>query len=71
MIQDILRDAGIATFEALAATSAERLATILADADFRAPVDPATWPEQAALAAAGRWAELSELQRRLRGGRGE
>jgi hypothetical protein len=31
--------------------------------------DPASWPEQAALAADGRWAELRALQDRLVAGR--
>jgi predicted flap endonuclease-1-like 5' DNA nuclease len=31
--------------------------------------DPATWPEQARLAAAGRWDELEILQEELKGGR--
>jgi hypothetical protein len=31
--------------------------------------DPSTWPEQAGLAAAGRWSELEVLQEELKGGR--
>ena len=31
--------------------------------------EPETWPEQAKLAAAGKWDELAVLQERLTGGR--
>ena len=31
--------------------------------------DPASWPQQAGLAAAGQWDELEDLQDRLSGGR--
>jgi hypothetical protein len=31
--------------------------------------DPATWPQQAGLAAQGKWEELKELQGKLSGGR--
>ena len=34
-----------------------------------AMIDPATWPEQARLAAAGQWDELKTLQESLKGGR--
>jgi predicted flap endonuclease-1-like 5' DNA nuclease len=68
-ISGILREAGITTFAQLAATDVNRLKQILADADFTAPANPATWPEQAGLAAAGKWAELETLQDDLKGGR--
>jgi predicted flap endonuclease-1-like 5' DNA nuclease len=68
-ISGILQAAGITTFGQLAATDVDRLKQILADADFTAPANPATWPEQAGLAAAGKWAELEALQDELKGGR--
>jgi len=70
-ISSVLREAGIRTFAALAATDAQRLRDILQEADPRLLrlADPATWPEQARLAAAGEWEALTELQGKLRGGR--
>jgi len=68
-LQSILNDAGITTFESLADTSGVKLATIVEATDFKAPYDPSSWPEQAALAAKGDWAALAELQERLIGGR--
>lgn len=66
----LLHDAGITAFAALAATPPERLRTVL---DAGGPsfnrADPTSWPEQAGLAAAGKWAELADLQEALRGGR--
>jgi DNA-directed RNA polymerase subunit beta' len=61
-----LRAAGITTFAQLAATSEEELSRILRDAGISA--DPGTWPEQAALAAAGKWDELKAWQDELVGG---
>jgi predicted flap endonuclease-1-like 5' DNA nuclease len=68
-ISGILEAAGITTFAQLAATDVSRLKQILTDADFTAPANPGTWPEQAGLAAAGKWAELEALQDELKGGR--
>lgn len=67
-IASLLRDAGIATFAQLAAADVERLREILAAANLRI-ADPTTWPEQAALAAAGDWERLAYLQGELKGGR--
>jgi len=67
-ISKLLQEAGIATFEQLAATEVSRLEQILQDADLRL-ADPATWPEQARLAAAGDWKALDALQEDLKGGR--
>ena len=69
-IAGLLRDEGIATWRALAASSPQRLRDVLAlgGPGFRI-ADPGTWPEQAALAADGRWAELKALQDRLVAGR--
>lgn len=69
-IQGILSAAGITTFSALAEATPEKIATLLAEAGFKAPADPTTWPQQAALAAKGDWAALEELQNTLKAGRG-
>lgn len=61
-INQLLNQAGIQTFSQLAATE------ILDDADLRF-IDPASWPEQAQLAAQGKMAELEAMQARLKGGR--
>lgn len=61
---------GIGTFAALASQSPEELREILATINSRYRVfNPETWPEQAALAAAGSFEELKELQKELKGGR--
>ncbi|WP_304234723.1 DUF4332 domain-containing protein [Jiulongibacter sediminis] len=71
-IAELLVDAGIGTFAKLSETSADDIANILAEAGSRyASHNPTTWPEQAGLAAAGKWDELNELQDRLKGGRPE
>lgn len=70
-ISMVLQEAGIVTFAQLAAASPDRLAQILEAADARLLqlADPTTWPEQAALAAAGEWDALGALQDTLKGGR--
>lgn len=68
-IEGILHDAGIRTFADLAAASVSELEKIVReDAGIRVAF-PDTWPEQGALAAAGKWAELEQLQDDLKGGR--
>lgn len=70
-IAEVLQNAGIHTFAQLAATDVIRLETILAEAGPRFQLaEPATWPQQAALAAAGSWDELQQLQDALKGGHG-
>jgi predicted flap endonuclease-1-like 5' DNA nuclease len=64
-----LREAGIATFDALATTSVDRLAAILAQKPNLRLADPTSWPQQAVLAAVGDWDELKKLQAELKGGR--
>jgi large subunit ribosomal protein L20 len=59
--------AGINSYAELAATPVDDLRKILADAGVGA--DPTTWPQQAELAAKGKWDALSELQDKLEGGR--
>jgi len=69
-IAGILNDKGIVTFGGLAQTEAAAIAEILKEAGSRyALAKPDTWPQQAALAAEGKWAELGELQDNLKGGR--
>jgi len=68
-ISALLREAGIVTFNQLAATSPEQLGEILTNARLRRLADPATWQEQARLAATGKWEDLERLQDTLKGGR--
>ena len=67
-IAGLLQAAGITTFAQLAASDVSRLEQILSRAGL-AMTDPGSWPEQASLAAAGKWGELQALQDRLKGGR--
>lgn len=66
-IEGILQEAGITTFAELASTEVSELERIL-EGNVRMAF-PETWPEQAALAAAGKWEELETLQSELEGGR--
>jgi predicted flap endonuclease-1-like 5' DNA nuclease len=67
----VLQGAGIMTYVQLAAASPDDLDQILAAEDPRLSrlADPTSWPEQAALVAAGDWEALDALQERLKGGR--
>jgi predicted flap endonuclease-1-like 5' DNA nuclease len=67
-IAALLQDQGIRTFALLAGTERGRLRQILREAGLPF-VDPETWPEQAALAAQGKWEELEALQGELKRGR--
>jgi predicted flap endonuclease-1-like 5' DNA nuclease len=67
---EILTEAGIATYAKLAESTADRIREILAAAGNRyKSFDPTTWPEQAGLAAEGKWDELKALKEKLDGGR--
>jgi formate hydrogenlyase subunit 6/NADH:ubiquinone oxidoreductase subunit I/predicted flap endonuclease-1-like 5' DNA nuclease len=69
-IAALLQEAGITTFDQLAKTEVSQLKQILEKGGSRFTMaDPSSWPEQAALAAAGNWAEFEALQRQLSGGR--
>jgi predicted flap endonuclease-1-like 5' DNA nuclease len=70
-ISGVLQEAGIMTYIQLADAGVSRLEEILEEADprLRRLANPATWPEQAALAAAGEWDALQALQNELKGGR--
>jgi predicted flap endonuclease-1-like 5' DNA nuclease len=67
----VLQAAGITTYIQLAAASPDELHQILEAEDPRLArlADPTSWPEQAALAAAGNWEGLDGLRQRLKGGR--
>ena len=67
-ISAVLQTAGIVTFAQLAATDVSRLQQILENKHWTF-ADPATWPEQARLAAAGDWQALEVLQGELKAGR--
>ena len=68
-INELLNADGIKTFAQLAATAVPVIQTILDKAGPRfALAKPGTWPQQAALAAENRWAELKKLQDELKGG---
>jgi predicted flap endonuclease-1-like 5' DNA nuclease len=69
-IEKLCNAAGISTFRELANTSIQVLQKILDDGGpaFRL-ADPATWPQQADLAADGKWDELKKLQDFLTGGK--
>lgn len=69
-IEQLLKADGIETWAQLAATNVETLHGILARAGEHFRIhDPASWPDQARLAAEGRWKELEEFQDVLLGGR--
>jgi len=69
-IEQLLKDAGIESWAALAQTKVEVLRNILEEAGSRYKMhNPASWPEQAKLAHQGKWEALMQLQDRLMGGR--
>ncbi len=71
-ISELLVGAGISTFAKLAETPADTIKGILDAAGSRYKMhDPTTWPDQASLAANGKWDELAKLQDELKGGRPE
>ncbi len=67
-INQIFHAAGIHTFADLAHSDVSRLQAVLDEAKLRI-ADPATWPEQARLAAAGDLEALKTYQDSLKGGR--
>ena len=66
-VAGILNENGITTFAQLAETSVEKLDEIL-DANKLQMMNPKSWPQQAKLAAAGDWENLTKLQDDLKGG---
>lgn len=67
-ISSVLADAGIVTFAQLAAVDPEVLEKAVREDARLKLANPESWPEQARLAAEGRWDELEELQENLKGG---
>lgn len=62
--------AGIVSFADVAKLSAEEIKKVLDEAEGNlSSLDPTTWPEQAKLAADGKWDELKKWQDELDGGR--
>lgn len=71
-IAELLNAAGIQTYADLAGTDIEKIKEVLDEAGSRYKMhDPTTWPEQAQMAADGKWDELKELQENLKGGKAE
>ncbi len=69
-VADVLRKAGIDSFAKLASEKVDKIKDILVKASAKYKMfDPASWPEQARLAAAGKLDELNKLQEKLNGGR--
>lgn len=69
-IAELLQAAGIKGFQELSKATPKKLITILDKAGSKFKVhDPATWPKQAKLAAAGKWEELKKMQKELKGGK--
>ena len=64
----LLNNAGIFTFQQLAYTNVIDLQNILNSAGLRT-ANPASWPQQAGLAADQHWDDLASLQKSLKGGR--
>lgn len=64
----LLKEAGITTFRQLADANVGHLEELLREAGLRM-MNPATWPEQARLAALGDHEGLQQLQDSLKGGR--
>ncbi len=69
-IEQLLHDGGVLTFTDLKNAKVERLKEILISAGPNYAVhDPSTWGEQSALAEAGKWEVLAQLQDELKGGK--
>ena len=70
-LSSVLQEAGILTYAQLADATQEELTGILEAADPRLLrlAHPASWPEQAALAATGEWEALDALKGTLKRGR--
>jgi predicted flap endonuclease-1-like 5' DNA nuclease len=66
-VASLLNKAGIHTFAQLAGADVEQLRKILHENRLNF-INPSTWPEQARLAADGRWQDLEALQSKLKGG---
>ncbi len=67
-VKKVLQAQGIETFSQLAEARIDKLKSIL-DANGLQFMDPASWPQQASLAAEGKMDELKALMDNLKGGR--
>ncbi|MDG1874772.1 MAG: DNA-directed RNA polymerase subunit beta' [Mariniblastus sp.] len=68
-VQEVLNAAGITSLGQLSAVTPDQIKEILAaSGGLLANMNPATWPDQAQLAAAGEWDKLKEWQDQLDGG---
>ena len=67
-IAEVLGEADISTFAALAKMDRDAIKAILETVSTLKSKEPKTWPQQAALAADGKWDELKVLQDELMGG---
>jgi predicted flap endonuclease-1-like 5' DNA nuclease len=69
-INELLAAENITSFKALSKLSAKKLKNILESAGNKfAMHNPTSWPQQAKLAAAGKWDELEDLQKKLIAGK--
>ena len=69
-VKEVLTEAGLGTFADIAKTDAAKIGEILVEANSRYKMfDPTSWPQQAQLAADGKWEELKTLQEELDGGK--
>ena len=69
-IAELCSGIGVTTWQGLAAAEVADLQSMLDDAGSRFQMHkPASWPEQAALLATGKWAEFKELTNSLSGGK--
>ena len=66
---DVLVEAGLGTFEAVAGATLKQLEEVVKAGGMRKTASMATWAEQAALAAKSDWDALDALQEKLSGGR--
>ena len=67
-VEVALNGAGISTYHQLAAAAVDQIQAVLDNAGYQY-MNPASWPDQARLAAAGDWDALKKLQDELTGGR--
>jgi large subunit ribosomal protein L13 len=71
-IEQILNENGVTTFEVLSKTDSASIKDWLNNAGSQFAIhDPSTWPQQAVLAAEGRFEELKALQAKLDGGKAD
>lgn len=69
-IQELFHNFDVKTWAALAGTSVEKCQEVLESGGARFKMhNPKTWPEQAGLAAEGKWQKLKDWQDALDGGR--